>query len=142
MPTCLMWGNDPSLTHSSYKKGQRVTESWVNPAAQVALSPSRPYFGWLGRGNGPVDNFKSSCISCHSTASSPEVDKMPPKNATDEERMRWFRNIKSGESFSSEGRGLDYSLQMSVGLKNYDDWDRRWSPKWAPLHMNSSRKTQ
>ena len=126
MPVCLMWGDDPDLTEIKYNQGERPKESWVNPKASATLPKNRPYFGWLQRGNGPVDNFKSSCISCHSTASNP-VQPILPNNKYP--KMDWFRNIKAGEKFRpGPGVSLDYSLQLSDGFSNYDSWSKRWKP--------------
>lgn len=128
MPVCLMWGNDPDLTETKYNQGERPKESWVNPKATATLPKNRPYFGWLGRGNGPVDHFMSSCVSCHSTASHPAQAIMPGKKH-ENLIMDWFRNIKAGENFRpGEGISLDYSLQMSNGFKNYDAWSKSWKP--------------
>ncbi len=148
MPVCLMWGNDPSLTPEKYEKGERPKQSWVNPAAVATLPPTRPYFGWLGRGNGPVDGYISSCSSCHSTANNPVMPivtdaKSDPKKSmleTEWERtMLWFRNIKAGQPFGFVGHPLDYSLQMSAGLDNYQRWSGRWSPGFAPFYQVASQ---
>ena len=133
MPVCLMWGNDPDLTEEKYDQGARPKESWINPKAVETLPKTRPYFGWLGRGNGPVDNFKSSCISCHSTASHPEQKSMYKEKNNIKPKypvMDWFRNIKAGKKFRPEEKGvsLDYSLQMSSGFQNYKSWNEHWRP--------------
>ena len=133
MPVSLMWGNDPWLTPGEYDKGARTRESWVSPKAIQTLPKSRGSFGWLGRGNGVVDNFKSSCISCHSTASYPKVDMLPPRGSDGRTTMEWFRNIKPGERFASSSSSMDYSLQLSVGLENYDQWHHRWIPSYKYL---------
>jgi hypothetical protein len=33
--------------------------------------------------------------------------------------MRWFRNIKAGISFDTGQISLDYSLQLSAGIKRF-----------------------
>ena len=129
IPVCLMWGNDPELTEEKYNKGDRPKESWINPKVAEMLPKTRPYFGWLGRGNGPIDNFKSSCVSCHSTASHPHQPAMYKENKTKGHVMDWFRNVKSGEKFKPEVKyTLDYSLQMSAGFENYHNWQQQWRP--------------
>ena len=130
MPVCLMWGNDPELTKEKYDQGERPKESWINPKAAETLPKTRPYFGWLGRGNGPIDNFKSSCVSCHSTASHPELPALHKEGTTPQPIMDWFRNVKAGEKFRPDEKGvsLDYSLQMSAGFQNYKCWSERWRP--------------
>ena len=143
MPICLMWGNDPDLTEENYNKGQRPIESWINPKAAEALPKTRPYFGWLGRGNGPIDNFKSSCVSCHSTASHPPEHAMHKEKYGNVEVMDWFRNIKAGETFNKskeQSRSLDYSLQMSGGFDNYSRWSKRWRPfPYFPLYQDTTQ---
>ena len=131
MPVCLMWGNDPNLTKREYDKGHRPKESWVNPKAKEAMQiprAKRPYLGWLDRGNGPVDNYISSCISCHSTANNPRLQMTwTAKDVHNEERqMLFFRNVPAGEPFGFVGDPLDYSLQLMVGIDNYIEWEKRW----------------
>ncbi len=137
MPVCLMWGNDPSLTPDKYEKGERPKESWVNPRAVATLPKTRPYFGWLGRGNGPADNFRSSCISCHSTANYPSLCMIPEHDAPIDRIMRWLRNIKSGELFEFSGHSFDYSLQMTFGLDSYKHWSQCWAPRFAPIYLST-----
>lgn len=137
MPVSLMWGNDPGLTPEKYNKGERPKESWVNPKAVATLPESRPFFGWLGRANGPVDNFKSSCHSCHSTANHPTLPMYPWEETRIEKIMHWFRHVKAGEKFGSSGHSLDYSLQMAVGLDNYERWSKCWVPRFFPVHQSS-----
>ena len=95
-PVGLMWGNQPA-------------ENWINPAVKM------PHLGWQGLLNGPVDNPKSSCMSCHSTAQYKQGFMVP---ATDGD-PQWFRDIPSGQPFSPGGTPFDYSLQMSLGIANF-----------------------
>ena len=143
MPVCLMWGNDPDLTKEKYDQGRRPKESWINPKAVEMLPKTRPYFGWLGRGNGPIDNFKSSCVSCHSTASHPPQPSMHKANEHGAgTEMKWFQNVRAGEKFDKSGRGvsLDYSLQMSAALDNYSSWSKTWRPfPMLPLYQDKHR---
>lgn len=74
------------------------------------------HYGWAERLNGPVDNPVSSCLSGHSTARWPIVSLTPPTNATDTQRLVWFRNIKAGEPFETGQASLDYSLQLAYGI--------------------------
>jgi len=101
-PVGLMWGNDPTYSGTGPLK-----ESWINPAV------SMPHLGYQGRLNGPVDNKISSCLSCHSTAESPEGQMTPPDTV---DPAPWFRNIPSGTAFDAGRVPFDYSLQLSVGL--------------------------
>jgi hypothetical protein len=78
--------------------------------------------GWLGRLNGPVDNPRSACLSCHATAQIESRSPMvPPASVTVDARMRWFRNVRAGRPFDSGERSLDYSLQLQEGIKRFRD---------------------
>ena len=105
-PVGVMWGNDPGY-------------SGVGPLKETSLNPAvhMPHVGYQGRLNGPVDNSVSSCLSCHSTAEAPDGTMVPP-NGTDP--APWFRNIASGTPFDAGRQSLDYSLQLSVGIKNFE----------------------
>jgi hypothetical protein len=105
-PVGVMWGNDPGYTGSGL-----LHQTWLNPAVHM------PHVGYQGRLNGPVDNSISSCLSCHSTAEAPSGVMVPPKDA---DPAPWFRNIPSGTAFNSGRNALDYSLQLSVGLDNFN----------------------
>jgi hypothetical protein len=119
IPVGVMWGNDPTLTPAAHAGGQRVKESWINPNLKIPQ-----HLGWNGRLNGPVDNPLSACLSCHGTGQAPVVSPMlPPSGSTDDQKMRWFRNVKSGEAFdagdSKKPISTDYSLQISDGIQNF-----------------------
>jgi hypothetical protein len=109
-PVGLMWGNDPEALAG----GGPIKESWINPKV------SMPHIGYMGRLNGPVDNKVSSCLSCHSTAQDPSsTAPMIPPNSNPATLARWFRNIPSGQPFTPPAQALDYSLQVSLGIKNF-----------------------
>jgi hypothetical protein len=80
-PVGLMWGNDPTLAPSG-------THPDANPPAQRGLTPPanvkesymftdtlpdwfKKDLGCAGRLDGPIDNPRSSCMSCHASASVP-----------------------------------------------------------------------
>lgn len=112
VPVGLMWGNDPDVTGQD---GSQLRQSWRNPAAAPLLT----HYGLGQRLNGPVDNPRSSCLSCHATAEIPQVADMVPKELTRETFKLWFRNLKAGDPFTKRGTvGLDYSLQLSAGMVN------------------------
>ena len=114
VPVGLMWGNDPSVTAQDIDNGAMLRQQWINP--NVTL----PHLGWKGRLNGPVDNPSSSCLSCHAFAGFPHPNGIvPPTSASDDERMQFFRNIKSGQHPLEDTVSLDYSLQLSIGLANF-----------------------
>jgi hypothetical protein len=111
VPVGLMWGNDPGVTNPKDLK-----ESFINPNVPAY---GRRHLGENGRLNGPVDNFKSSCVSCHSTAGVPAQPLIYPDGANEAKKMHWFRNIKAGEPFEKGQIPLDYSLQLSVSIQNF-----------------------
>jgi len=116
IPIGLMWGNDPTLTQAAYNSGSRVQQSIIlNSTVGIPQ-----HLGWLGRLNGPVDNPVSACLSCHGTAQyvAPAAA-FPSASMTEAQRMRFFRNIKAGDPFDAGQQSLDYSLQLSVGIKNF-----------------------
>ena len=94
--------------------GTVLQESWINPAVHLE------HYGWADRLNGPVDNPKSSCLSCHSTAQIPSSSSVTfNENANPpDDPLRWFRNIKAGEPFDTDATSADYSLQISEGILN------------------------
>ena len=128
-PVTLMWGDDPTFTPADYDpaNGHVPQESWINGAAPVvtyrsSLPPSStaPHaLGWAGRGNGPVDNPISSCISCHSVAEQSKAAQMLP-SGSDQQKLHWFRNLAPLEPFDNDGhhQSLDFSLQLAVGIDN------------------------
>ncbi|XP_078687308.1 uncharacterized protein LOC144919670 [Branchiostoma floridae x Branchiostoma belcheri] len=128
VPMALQWGNDPELDPVMYHDhGKRPEESWTSPRVkELKLLPKgRPYLGYLERANGIVDNFISSCASCHSAASVP-LPKQPPQKPADlvPDTMKWFRNIKAGEPFEPGVVSLDYSLQLWAGVSGFKGWLR------------------
>jgi len=120
-PVGLMWGNDPALGPTQYQQGSRPTQTRLYQPTQAIMR----HYGWLGRLNGPVDNPKSSCLSCHSTAQWPVAAPMVPPANTPEGSpawMQWFRNIPAGQPFSNGAASLDYSLQLASGIQNLAGW--------------------
>ncbi len=121
VPVALMWGNDPGVTPAKAAKGKRLKQSWINPRAplvQYRASRKMP-FGWAGRANGPIDDRRSSCLSCHSTAQYPNLSLFrPSQHLSDKEKLRWFRNLRPGKPFDRSSQSLDYSLQLMMGILN------------------------
>jgi len=120
VPVGVMWGNDPNLNLAAFNAGTRVTQSWINPDLRTPQ-----HLGYLGRLNGPVDNPKSSCLSCHMTAEVPARTNILPPNPTPAEPdrpMPWFRNMPAGNSLDQRSIGTDYNLQISNGIQNFQLW--------------------
>lgn len=123
VPVSLQWGNDPNA-----KPGDVIVESYINEELRGKIFgwSQRPYLGWHGRANGPVDNLVSSCLSCHGSAQFPRSatygnlyrDSM---RLTDDERRKvYFRNIAPGALFdpaTPSAVPLDYSLQLQSSFE-------------------------
>ena len=146
-PLALIWGNDPTLTPSAFDGGERPMESWINVDSPIVAYRSNPpaginaprTLGWAGRGNGPVDNPVSSCLSCHSTAQLPARSPLIPRsNLTETEKLRWFRNLAANESFDPGSATLDFSLQLGVGIQNFQEF-RRLVENRGGFTANASR---
>lgn len=139
VPVGISWGNDPTVvdqverTDAFYNPS--LKESWIN--SRLLVTDTKPvnaarlsHLGVGGRTNGPVDNPRSSCMSCHAQAAlsdaghAPDLgdfDEMKPK-PDGETLARFFQNNPPGAyARSIDGNiyfNLDYSLQLAVGLRN------------------------
>lgn len=115
-PVGLMWGNDPTRVGTA----QMLRQTKINSNLQIPQ-----HLGFEKRLNGPIDNPRSSCLSCHSTAqirlnlSESTRAAIPPANATIDTLRLYFRNIKSGKPFDTGALSLDYSLQLQNGIVNW-----------------------
>jgi len=126
VPVSLQWGNDPGVYD------EQITESWINVDLKKILYgwDERPTLGFKGRANGPADNIRSSCLSCHAAAgrvprsSHGLVGRIDITDFKDPDRVKqhvdlWFDNLDSREIFSPEQpyiSNLDYSLQLDAGI--------------------------
>lgn len=127
VPVSLQWGNDPGIYDA------RIAQGWINPAVQGVMYgwPARPFLGFNGRANGPADNLRSSCLSCHAAARKPRARKgilgrdfRMPSDMSDTQKVRdhvdfWFINVKAGDLFDPGTPAvatLDYSLQLEAAL--------------------------
>ena len=117
VPVGLMWGNDPGVTEEMVKsKEVKIQETWLN--SDLDFLPKKG--GHAGRMNGPLDNPASSCLSCHSTAQHVPISPLlPPETLPLKLKMQWFRNLKYPEPFDQEQQSLNYSLQLSEGIRNF-----------------------
>jgi hypothetical protein len=149
VPVGLMWGNDPDLAENldnvpepdedggypplgpwkSTPINNALQETVINPDSSE-LPPT--HLGWEGRLNGPVDNPRSSCMSCHMTASYPaeplsplftSTTDPPGSDAFKDWWMQWFQDVgwQDGklEKFLDASQALDFSLQLSAALHNF-----------------------
>jgi hypothetical protein len=98
-PVGVMWGNDMT-------KGQQ----WINTGIGTPQ-----HLGFEGRLNGPVDNPRSACMSCHATAQTPFASPMMPQSG---DTARWFRNYRGNQPFDAGSVPTDYSLQIAMGIQN------------------------
>ncbi len=141
VPVGLMWGNDPDARTSEFNTTPNPQQGTLtNPALDqtfINKSDDLPamHLGWGYRLNGPADNPKSSCMSCHSTAQYPNaaeimpiladgVSQPAPGTKASDAWMRWFRNEPWGTAFD-KGEGvvnMDFSLQLSKSLKRYVEY--------------------
>ncbi|RTQ49693.1 hypothetical protein EJV47_12835 [Hymenobacter gummosus] len=128
VPVGLMWGNDPTVTDNIVNAAPVKTitnpnlkQTIINTSAQMPPM----HLGWGMRLNGPVDNVKSSCMSCHSTAEFPEISPIMPTMATPAPQpgtpawMRWFRNVPCAKPFDAQATSADYSLQLAASIQNF-----------------------
>lgn len=133
VPVGIMWGNDPTLAYADSASNPAPTKTRINPLLKQTIintSAELPpmHLGYGLRLNGPVDNTRSSCMSCHSTAQYPAIspilpffaskDGIPLKPA-DKEWMRWFRNVPCKTPFDQQAISMDYSLQLAASIQNF-----------------------
>ncbi|MBD9628016.1 hypothetical protein IB279_34250 [Ensifer sp. ENS06] len=125
VPVSLQWGNDPGVYDD-----KSIKQSWINQDLNGVTFgwDKRPTLGFMGRANGPADNIRSSCLSCHSAARSPrttigllnsgfDMTHLDNVQAVKRHVDTWFQNIKSGQIFQPSepaASNLDYSLQLEA----------------------------
>ena len=125
VPMGLMWGNDPQLSDAAAAGGAKPRQSIVFEAGRG--------FGRGGRMNGIADERSSACSSCHMAAQWPTLAPMIAPADWANGRC-WFRNLDARYPFGfapdagrvcsdpsalKEARALDFSLQLSVALRNW-----------------------
>jgi len=129
VPVGLMWGNDEGLTIAGQRAGRVPKETIINSGPELPFQ----HLGYAGRLNGPVDNPMSSCLSCHSVAQSPAnaATIVPPREVLVDspEWLQWFRTLPSDVPFTKGATPLGYSLQLAVGLGNYQEWKNQSETK-------------
>ncbi|MGL4967002.1 MAG: hypothetical protein ACRC67_37625 [Inquilinus sp.] len=124
VPVSLQWGNDPKVYDTN------LHQSWTNPAlAGVTYGwEKRPTMGFQGRANGPADNIRSSCLSCHAASRTPRStlgllnSRFNMADLANTAKVKdhvdtWFQNLKGGQLFQPAEpatSALDYSLQLEA----------------------------
>lgn len=146
VPVGLMWGNDPTVDANPRDNFASLKETRLNMglAGHVWRGPgqkwdARPWPGFQGRLNGPADNLRSSCLSCHALAQWPRsrvgivpsgpaysLAALDQPNTRAKLRATYMRNVVGGtltepsEAKPSADRdgavALDYSLQLEAGF--------------------------
>jgi hypothetical protein len=126
VPVSLQWGDDPGIYDNA------ISQSWINPSLRGVMYgwQKRPTLGFNGRANGPADNIRSSCLSCHAAARTPRSshgilgNRFDMRDIGDLKTVQphvdlWFGNLKSGDLFDAKKpavAALDYSLQLEAAL--------------------------
>jgi hypothetical protein len=140
VPVGLQWGNDPNVKEDMVNRqpektiiNSKLKETAINPSPDLPAQ----HLGWNGRLNGPADYYASSCMSCHSTAQypvqrdqSPDFMKRKIEHGS-EEWMIWFRNLRCGEPFSKNSNSTDFSLQLAIGIQNFNHWRQQQGGQFA-----------
>jgi hypothetical protein len=124
VPVSLQWGNDPGVYDGA------IRESWINPDLRNVTYgwDQRLTMGFMGRANGPADNIRSSCLSCHSAARTPRASiglldsRFNMDDVANPAKVKahidtWFQNIKGSQLFQPSepaASTLDYSLQLEA----------------------------
>jgi hypothetical protein len=154
VPVGIQWGNDPTLTQKAHDDGKLSKECWIDGYALdlfKSLKGDRPWLGFHGRLDGLLDDFMSTCTSCHATAqltpagkpvTSRVQDPLPKKIPAgagpgiwvqeDEKAIdRWFRNVPAGEPFDEGYLSADYNRHVQFAYENYLDWKEKHSHQHA-----------
>lgn len=143
-PVGLQWGNDPASWPGVSTRRQPLTQSVIAP---IGIPQ---HLGCDKRLAGPIDNPKSSCMSCHQGAYAPAPvgtrgnygRNIPPifgftnicvRNATtpdstDRMNAAYVQNVRFPAAYPSFPRvsgpmiNLDSSLQLQVAFLQYANW--------------------
>ena len=118
VPLGFMWGNDPELS---------ADDPTGVPVQSKVYDNTHIYehMGCHQRLVGPLDNPRSSCMSCHMSAQHPlPRSPVPPgsiEECDSEENAQFWTNLPSGDIlWPAEGAySLDYSMEMTSAVGNY-----------------------
>ncbi len=144
IPVGLQWGNDPDVTSDDFTNAQPM-ETKINPAIKESvINPDTTelpvtHLGWNGRLNGPVDNPRSSCLSCHMVAHHPYQNSLISPlfiaganiPVGSNEWMEWFQNINCMTPFRNGMTATDSSLQLAMSIANFNDWKDKRGGYWT-----------
>lgn len=143
VPVGLQWGSDP-WTFPAVPSDESV------PARQSVLNTGLDiyeHFGCNGRLAGPVDNAKSSCLSCHGSSFAAPAGtesvmgvNVPPSfgfegvcSQYSAENARYFQNTVAPQGYPGGQYpgtlNLDTSLQMWVAFQQYGIYATEGEPK-------------
>lgn len=128
-PLGLSWGNDPGVTPEMVEAGTATIDAqWLNEPL-IATGLPDLHLGWGGRLSGPLDNPRSSCLSCHQTAGAPAAPLVPEASPAfasfqgdipSSQRLGWFNDLPAGTPFSPDQlASFDYSLQLAIGFQRF-----------------------
>lgn len=161
VPVGLMWGNDPGVANDDWASYAQIKESRINQdlagvtwEGNGKVWPQRPYPGFQGRLNGPADNLRSSCLSCHAMAQwrrgslglRPTYDLEPKPTAS--QVHGWVRDYfpnTLGGSLIDPGSGqtsLDYSLQLEGSFTHLCDACQQEKLGGATPHVCAAPKVK
>lgn len=132
-PLGLQWGADPwSFPAVPEAESLPLQQSVANPGVNIF-----EHMGCRGRLAGPVDNPRSSCMSCHGSAYAAKPGALtemgqnaPPSfgfdglcKAYSADNAAYFQNTRPPQSFAGgkypATMSLDTSLQLEVALQEY-----------------------
>ncbi len=144
VPIGLQWGNDPDVKGNDFTNSE-PTETRINPAIKESIiNPDTnelpiTHLGWNGRLNGPVDNPRSSCLSCHMVAHHPYdgslISPLFIAGANiivgSEEWMEWFQNLDCMTPFRDGMTPTDSSLQLAMSIRNFNEWKNNRGGHWT-----------
>jgi hypothetical protein len=139
VPLGLQWGSDPwTFPAVPRADSQPVQQTVLNPGVTIP-----EHFGCERRLAGPVDNPKSSCLSCHASAyGAPRGaltvmgGNVPPSfgfvGLCDQyslDNAAYFQNIQAPQAFPGgrfpEALFLDTSLQLEVAFQQFGVFNTR-----------------
>lgn len=135
VPVGLQWGNDPDVTGNEYTN-LLPNETRINPQLKESIINAdrhelpATHLGWNGRLNGPVDNPRSACFSCHMAGQHPyDGHRIAPMFVVGKsiepgspEWMTWFKNMECMTPFDEGKIATDSSLQLAMSLQNFYEW--------------------